>query len=42
MAIYNKDSKYYFYKLYNDFFQEDAVEYLKQTEDGEKYLVIIH
>lgn len=40
MAIYNKDSKYYFYKLYNDFFQEDAVEYLKQTEYGCKTLII--
>jgi hypothetical protein len=40
MAIYNKDSKYYFYKLYNDFFQEDAVEYLKQTDSGSKTLII--
>lgn len=40
MAIYNKDSKYYFYKLYNDFFQDDAVEYLKQTEAGCKTLII--
>ena len=40
MAIYNKDSKYYFYKLYNDFFQEDAVEYLKQTDEGCKTLII--
>lgn len=40
MAIYNKDSKYYFYKLYNDFFQDDAVEYLKQTDSGSKTLII--
>lgn len=40
MAIYNKGSKYYFYKLYNDFFQEDAVEYLKQTDSGSKTLII--
>ena len=40
MAMYNKDSKYYFYKLYNDFFQKDAVEYLKQTDSGSKTLII--
>ena len=40
MAIYNKDLKYYFYKLYSDFFQDDAVEYLKQTEAGCKTIVI--
>lgn len=40
MAIYNKDSKFYFYKLYNDFFLDDVVEYLKQTDSGSKTLII--
>ena len=40
IADYNTKTKYYFYKLYNDFFDSDVIEYLKGTENGSKTIVI--
>lgn len=40
MADYNTKTKYYFYKLYNDFFESDVIEHLKGTEKGSKTIVI--
>jgi len=40
MADYNTKTKYYFYKLYNDFFDIDVIEHLKRTETGSKTIII--
>ena len=40
MADYNTKTKYYFYKLYNDFFDLDVIDYLKGTDKGSKTIVI--
>lgn len=40
MADYNTKTKYYFYKLYNDFFDIDVIEHLKRTEKGSKTIII--
>ena len=40
MADYNTKTKYYFYKLYNDFFDMDVIEHLKRTESGSKTIII--
>ena len=40
MADYNTKTKYYFYKLYNDFFDMDVIEHLKRTETGSKTIII--
>lgn len=40
MADYNTKTKYYFYKLYNDFFDIDVIEHLKRTESGSKTIII--
>lgn len=40
MADYNTKTKYYFYKLYNDFFGIDVIEHLKRTESGSKTIII--
>ena len=40
MADYNTKTKYYFYKLYNDFFDMDVIEHLKRTETGCKTIII--
>ena len=40
MADYNTKTKYYFYKLYNDFFDMDVIEHLKRTETGFKTIII--
>ena len=31
MSDYNTKTKYYFYKLYNDFFDIDVIEHLKKN-----------
>lgn len=40
MADYNTKTKYYFYKLYNDFFDIDVIDHLKRTESGSKTIII--
>ena len=40
MADYNTKTKYYFYKLYNDFFDIDVIDHLKRTETGSKTIII--
>ena len=40
MADYNTKTKYYFYKLYNDFFDIDVIGHLKRTETGCKTIII--
>lgn len=37
MAKYDKDTKFYWLQLKEDFFEEDAIEWLEEQENGHKY-----
>ena len=37
MSKYEKDRKFYWLQLKEDFFDEDAISWIEEQENGEKY-----
>ena len=37
MSKYEKDKKFYWLQIKEDFFEEDAIAWLEEQENGEKY-----